>query len=145
MARFYLASGLGNIENARRFRDILVAAGHEQTYDWTAHGPVFSQGLGRLRTVASNEVDGIRRADFVVGVLPGGRGTHFELGLAHGLGKLVYVYSPRRELFEAHPESCAFYHLKEVGRYTGLLHVCAREIADWASRDLRSPRDSVGA
>jgi nucleoside 2-deoxyribosyltransferase len=135
MARFYLASGLDNMANARAFRDILVAKGHTQTYDWTEHGPVFAGGLDRLREVANLEVEGVRAADFVVGVLPGGRGTHFELGVAHGLGKSVYLYAPRPELISAHPETCAFYHLDSVVSLDGDPANCAGVFAEIAHRE----------
>lgn len=112
--KFYLASGLDNIESARFFRDGLVRSGHVQTYDWTEHGPVAVHGLERIREVAAAELRGVEDADFVVVVLPGGRGTHFEMGAAHAMGKPIFVYAPRHTLVDAHPDTCAFYHLPGV-------------------------------
>lgn len=122
--KFYLASGLDNIESARFFRDGLVRAGHEQTYDWTQHGAVAAHGIERIREVAAAELRGVEAADFAVVVLPGGRGTHFEMGAAHAMGKPIFVYAPRLSLVDAHPDTCAFYHLPGVRTLWGDAPAC---------------------
>lgn len=126
--KFYLASGLDNAENARFFRDALVNAGHTQTYDWTAHGPVAAHGIERIRQVAAAELQGVLDADFVVVVLPGGRGTHFEMGAAYQAGKPIFVYAPRLNLISAHPDTCAFYHLPNVQAFSGDSDLCVKAI-----------------
>ena len=63
-------------------RDDLKKCGHDLTYDWTLHGSVKSVSKERLREVASLELDGVSEADFVVVLLPGGNGTHLELGFS---------------------------------------------------------------
>lgn len=128
--KFYLASGLDNVESARFFRDGLVRAGHEQTYDWTQHGAVAAHGIDRIREVAAAELRGVESADFVVVVLPGGRGTHFEMGAAHALGKPIFVYAPRLSLVDAHPDTCAFYHLPGVRALSGDAVACLHGITE---------------
>lgn len=126
--RYYIATRLERAGDHNQLRDALGARGHEITYDWTTHGPVFRHGLARIREVAQLELEGVLAADFVVVLLPGGRGTHAELGMALATGKPVFLHQtiydlpdfvdedgcawPRRspDLFEAVAETCAFYH-----------------------------------
>lgn len=107
---FYIATKLDNDAAHNRLRDQLVALGHKITYDWTVHGPAFSKGLDEVRRVAKAETQGVMRADFVVMLWPGGRGTHVELGMGLALGKLCYIITPVEEHHQAHKETCAFYH-----------------------------------
>ena len=82
MFKVYIASALENAENVRLLRDLLRERGVELTYDWTVHGSVKDQGSARIREVARKKVEGVLGADLVVVLLPGGRGTHIELGIA---------------------------------------------------------------
>lgn len=106
---FYVASGLENIEEARRVVALLTEAGLESAYDWTTHGPVWMHGARRVREVSVLELDGVARADVVIVRLPGGRGTHVELGAALALKKPVIIYAEIEE-FKFNARCCAFYH-----------------------------------
>lgn len=108
--KFYIATGLANHAAHNAVRDALAALGHEITYDWTTHGPVWRQGKAVIRTTSVAETDGVRAADFVVVLLPGGRGTHAELGMALAFGKPTLIACGDAAMFEASPETCAFYH-----------------------------------
>lgn len=90
MKKFYVASRLSNAEMQRVLVAELVKLGHQLTYDWTSHGSV-NHDPGRWSEVAWNETLGIMEADFVVVLLPGGQGTHVELGIALGAGKRTFV------------------------------------------------------
>ena len=74
--KFYIASKLENAEQVSKVASVLKAAGHEHTYDWTKHGSVKGEGENRLREVMQNEFFGVRDADMVIILMPGGRGTH---------------------------------------------------------------------
>ncbi len=126
--KFYLASGLENVTSAHFFRDALVSAGHTQTYDWTTHGSAGTHGIERIRQVAAAELKGVLDADFVLVVLPGGRGTHFEMGAAYTAGKPIFVYAPKMNLISAHPDTCAFYHLPNVQTFSGDSDLCVKAI-----------------
>jgi nucleoside 2-deoxyribosyltransferase len=115
--KYYIASKLENHAAVNRLRDRLKALGHEQTYDWTTHGPVYRSGLDRIVHVADAERNGVYQADFVVVLLPGGRGTHVEMGIAIGLEKTVVFISDVAAHHEATAETCAFYHHSFVRRY----------------------------
>lgn len=90
--KYYIASKLENHAAHNRLRDVLAELGHQITYDWTPHGPVYGSGLDRVREVAELETKGVLDADFVVVLWPGGRGTHVELGMALAADKPV-IYS----------------------------------------------------
>lgn len=112
--RYYIATRLERHQDHNLVRDTMAAQGHELTYDWTAHGPVFRDGLKRIREVAELELRGVLDADLVIVLLPGGRGTHAELGMAIAAGKPVLLHvapgNVRDAFFGATPETCAFYH-----------------------------------
>ena len=113
--KIYIASRLENYLQVQAVRDALVSAGHVITYDWTRHGSVQGQGEARLREVAANELNGVRDADLVVVLLPGGRGTHAELGMANVLGKPVILFSNADDPFDAYTaDTCAFYWNENV-------------------------------
>lgn len=80
----YIATGLDNAAAHNRLRDLLAAQGVGLTYDWTTHGSVWQRGRAEIREVAALEADGVRHADLVIALLPGGRGTHAEIGIAIG-------------------------------------------------------------
>ncbi len=122
--KFYIASGLENWENVRKLKGVLCDAGHEHTYDWTVHGSVQREGVERIGNVAAFEVEGVIAADVVIVLLPGGRGTHTELGIAIAMKRVwdgnrrILVYSPDPEKdFGTGGTTCAFYHHKFVEKF----------------------------
>lgn len=64
--------------------------------------------------MAMFELDGISEADFVVVLLPGGKGTHLELGFAMARGKRIFLHSEDSSVFELGPQTNAFYHHPDV-------------------------------
>ncbi len=108
--KFYIATRLENHAAHNEVRDALTALGHQITYDWTIHGPVWRQGAKVIAKTAEAELNGVREADFVVVLLPGGRGTHAELGIALALDKPSLICAPGASpLLTVAPETCAFY------------------------------------
>lgn len=88
--------------------------GHEISYDWTLHGSIKSVTKERLREVALLELEGISESDFILVLLPGGNGTHLELGFALANEKLVFLHSEDPLLFELGPQTNAFYHHPDI-------------------------------
>lgn len=117
--KFYIATKLERAADHQEMRKQLEALGHEITYDWTTHGSVKNEGEQRIREVARAEFQGIKDADFVIVLLPGGRGTHCEIGIALGLGKrVIIVADPEHGFFAQDSRTCAFYHHPlVVGRF----------------------------
>lgn len=108
--RYYIATRLERHRDHNIVRDSLAGQGWEITYDWTVHGPVWRDGAERIREVSQAELTGVVEADLVVVLLPGGRGTHAELGMALAAGKPVLLHTFDESLLGASPETCAFYH-----------------------------------
>lgn len=119
--KFYIASRLENAEQVRCLAKILKMWGWEHTYDWTEHGSVQTEGETRIREVAQKEIQGVKDADVVIVLLPGGRGTHVELGAAIALSKPVFIYAQTDEFFMQDNRICAFYLYDNITRVTGSL------------------------
>lgn len=144
--RFYIASRLENAPRVRELAAVLKAHGHEHTYDWTVHGSVQNAGLDVIERVAVLGTRGVERADVVIVMLPGGRGTHAELGIALGImlrrsidsagkehliteigrdARRLLVLSESEEIdFGTDGRTCAFYHhpfVERVGSWSELL------------------------
>lgn len=116
--KFYIATSLSRATDHHVVRDALEVLGHTISYDWTVHGSVKSVSKERLREVAILELDGVLGADFVVVLLPGGKGTHLELGYAIARGKQVFLHSEEPLLFELGPQTNAFYYYPEITHLT---------------------------
>lgn len=59
--------------------------------------------------IAESEIGGIKSADVVIVLMPGGYGTHVELGAALSLGKPVVMHVTDRALLDE-PYPCVFHH-----------------------------------
>lgn len=113
--KYYIATALERAADHTLVRDAMAAAGHQITYDWTAHGSVQSEGLARIREVAELETHGVLAADLVIVLLPGGRGTHAELGIAIGAGIPILLHTEDEGLLSGSSgRTCAFYHHRLV-------------------------------
>ncbi|GGB46146.1 group-specific protein [Virgibacillus dakarensis] len=111
---FYIASSFSNKNLVRYIAQKLIIKGFRQTYDWTknvrADTPATLQSTGEL------EKNAVASSDIFILLLPGGKGSHTELGIALALGKRVYIYS--EEALD--PVSCpSFYFVKGVERFHG--------------------------
>lgn len=79
----YIASGLGNAVRVGRLRDRFHGLLVGLTYDWTLCGQVCDPEAAAA--LAHHQSEGVARARCLLLLMPGGRGTHFELGMAHAL------------------------------------------------------------
>ena len=117
--KFYIASRLENANTVKSMAKVLKTYGLEHTYDWTKHGSVKSEEQSRITEVAELELQGVKDADIVIVILPGGRGTHAELGIANALNKKVFLWAETDELFLQDDRTCAFYWNSNVERVVG--------------------------
>ncbi|WP_394172547.1 nucleoside 2-deoxyribosyltransferase [Guptibacillus hwajinpoensis] len=115
--KFYVASGFQNKAKVQQFSEQLKKEGYTQTYDWTKN--VRASTEEELEVIGENELKAVRNADFLVVLLPGGKGTHIEMGIALGLSIPVYLYSEGD--FPTASESTTFYYTTNVTRCTGSL------------------------
>ena len=67
---------------------------------------------------AEAERQGIADSDVVILLLPTGRGTHVELGMALAWNKKIYLCASSRENFSLE-NTVAFYELPQIVRLTG--------------------------
>ena len=104
--KFYIASAWGNKAQVRELAGRLIAAGGVWTFDWTR-----LEKSGCQTFAAACEINAVREADIVFVLLPGGLGTHTEMGAALALGKKVYLYAEDRNLIydESGLPQCVFY------------------------------------
>lgn len=118
MAKYYIATSLSRAKDHNFVRDILSGLGHELTYDWTIHGSVKTTTLELLAQVARKEFEGVQASDFIVVLLPGGFGTHVEVGAAIAWGKKLILHSEDDEVFKASEKTNAFYHHEGILKFT---------------------------
>lgn len=135
--RVYVATSLDHAHRAQAVQRALRDRGHEITYDWTTHGSVQGEGDARLCEVAAAELQGVRECDVLVAILPGGRGTHTEIGMALGLGLPIVLL----EQEGAYTADCAFYHAPNVHRYMWTEQDVLPLLALWAEQHWRESHD----
>jgi nucleoside 2-deoxyribosyltransferase len=104
--RFYLATRKDRSEQAEPLLQALKAQGWERTFEWTAQDEASTDGYA---DVAVKELAGVRKADVLIVLLPGGFGTHVEIGAALALGKPVILHAPDRNTLET-PYPCIFHY-----------------------------------
>ena len=114
--KFYIASSFGNVEQVRTLSRQLTLKGWTHTYDWTQYGRADS--LEKLAELGSLEVNAVKAADVLVILLPAGKGSHTEFGIALGLGNTIYLYSPTNHIYDCHQTS-TFYHVEGVHKFAG--------------------------
>ncbi|MED5052862.1 nucleoside 2-deoxyribosyltransferase [Anoxybacillus rupiensis] len=114
--KFYIASSFANKEVVRLCARRLIVNGFTQTYDWTKNER--PTAIEQLSQIGQKEVREVMAADFFIMLLPAGKGSHVELGIALASGKRVYMYSTDEDIY--HSETTAtFYHLPEVKKLVG--------------------------
>jgi len=111
--KFYIATRIEHADKHRALANELRQRGHEISYDWTTRGSVTGNADG-LKDTAIAEATGVRDADCTIILLPGGRGTHVELGIAIGVGMMRQDF-PRPILIVGDTggltkDTCALYH-----------------------------------
>lgn len=100
----YIGSSLLNAERVKELQHKFRDLGVDCTYDWTAHGQVFT--AHELTAFGMAEELGISKADVFLFVFPGRSGTHYEMGYARGLGKPIVLLGEDETV-----EQKTFYHL----------------------------------
>ena len=104
--RFYLSTRKDRSAQAAVLLDALKAQGWERTLDWSGKDSVGPDGYA---DTAVAEIAAVREADILVVLLPGGYGTHVEIGAALALGKPVILHAPDRKTLDT-PYPCIFHY-----------------------------------
>ncbi len=107
---------------------MLEENGWEHTYNW-AKNIRGDETFEDLIKYSKLEQEGIIDADIVIILLPAGRGTHVELGMALALNKRIYLYSSRKEEFSIQ-NTVNFYELPQIKKITGNIDDAIKQIID---------------
>jgi nucleoside 2-deoxyribosyltransferase len=116
--KFYIASSLKNKDEVRYVSEKLKNKGNFHTYDWTKNERALT--IEELEVIGLKEKKAVIEADVIIVLLPAGKGSHIELGIAIGLGKKVFLYSRNEEVNNFETTS-TFYHLPEVEKCIGTI------------------------
>jgi nucleoside 2-deoxyribosyltransferase len=104
--RFFLSTRKDRSSEADALAAALKARGWERTFAWTDQDGEDTEAHAKI---AVAELNGVGEADVLVVLLPGGFGTHVEIGAALALGKPVILHSPDRKTLET-PYRCIFHY-----------------------------------
>ena len=116
--KFYMASSFSNKQAVRQVSEELKNKGFTHTYDWTKNERASS--FEELSKVGNLERNAVIEADFMIVLLPAGKGSHIEFGIALGQGKPIYLYSSDEEVNNFDTTS-TFYHLPQVKIVVGTI------------------------
>jgi nucleoside 2-deoxyribosyltransferase len=108
--RFYLATRKDRAAEADAISAILKTHGWERTLTWTSQD---GQSTDQHARVAQDELEAVRNADVLIVMLPGGFGTHVEIGAALALGRPVILHAPDEKTLET-PYRCVFHYHPHV-------------------------------
>lgn len=122
---FYIASSFQNKPHVQAIATELKNYGYEHTYDWTKNEKAVS--LDDLASIGEAELQAVKRADFLIVLLPGGKGTHVELGIALGHNIPVYLYNEEGFL---NSKASTFYYTSGVTRVEGSLKKLVQTILE---------------
>jgi len=104
--RFFVSSRKDRNAEADALSAELTKHGWERTYAWKALDSETPEDLAKF---AVAELEGVRNADFLIVLLPGGFGTHVEIGAALALGKPIILHSPDQKTLKE-PYPCPFHY-----------------------------------
>lgn len=128
--RLYLSSSLKNKDKVIDIANLLLLTNHEITFKW------WELDLPQTRPTALKMLTGIRKAEALIFIPPGGRGAHGELTSAIAVGKrTLYLLNKDQKTV---PNDCLFYsccvgvdldklptylkHLERLSMRVGKLH-----------------------
>lgn len=106
MPKFYLATRKDRATHAEKLLEALKSRGWERTFTWAGEDKAGSEEYPEL---ALAELAGVCEADVLIVLLPGGFGTHVEIGAALALGKPVILHAPDEKTLDT-PYPCVFHY-----------------------------------
>ncbi|MCA0991284.1 nucleoside 2-deoxyribosyltransferase [Guptibacillus hwajinpoensis] len=111
---FYIASSFQNKQHVQTLATELKRHGLKHTYDWTKTEKAVT--FDELASIGEAELEAVKKADILIVLLPGGKGTHVELGIALGRDLPVYLFNEEGFLGS---EASSFYYTSGVTRVEG--------------------------
>ena len=115
--KFYIGSGLKNYKLVNYYAKILKENGLEEACNWVKNikNDITKKDLEKY---AKEETQAIVNSDIIIILLPAGRGTHVELGMALALNKKIFLCSETNEEFNT-KNTVAFYELPNIIKLVG--------------------------
>ncbi len=114
--KFYIGSSFKNADLINYFSDKLCEHGLIHTYNW-AKNIIENETVDDKIDASLKEIEGIEDADIVIIIIPAGRGTHIEMGMALAFNKKIYMCAmDEKEFSEA---TVNFYELPEIIKLAG--------------------------
>lgn len=124
--KFYIGSSFKNYELVNYYSKILEENGWEHTFNWTKYIDNY-ETTEDLINYSNLEQEGIANSDVVIILLPGGRGTHIELGISLALNKKIFLCSSNKDEFSLE-NTVNFYQLPKITRLVGSADENIKEI-----------------
>ncbi|ATD30407.1 nucleoside 2-deoxyribosyltransferase [Macrococcoides bohemicum] len=109
--KYYIASSFANKEFVNLTIKSLNNLGFINTYNWTLNEK--ADNTLKLKNIGIEELNAVKDADILIAILPGGKGTHIEMGIAIGFNKPVLIAYFNKELISV-DNSATFYHVDNV-------------------------------
>ena len=106
--QIYVASSLNSVQTVQQVCTSIRKAGHAVPYDWSTHGRV-KGNEHKMSGTALQELKGVSQADTLFVILPGGAGTHTELGYALAKGIPVYIFGEPQDFDHHSGHTTSFY------------------------------------
>lgn len=131
--KFYISSSFDNRDVVRVASFLFNQSEFINTYDWTLHDKAVT--FEEFRMIGVEEERGIKDADFFVILLPAGKGSHIELGMALALNKRIYLYSPDEEIYNLDTTETYYFH-PEIRPFVG-------QMADFISFVIKTENNHV--
>ena len=125
--KFYIGSGIKNVEQVNYYSKILEENGWRNTYNWTKDISG-NKTIEELVKYAIFEQNGIVELNVVIILLPAGRGAHIELGMALALNKKIFLCSDCMENISNENTTVNFYQLSNIKRLYGTADENIKEI-----------------
>ncbi|WP_404448642.1 group-specific protein [Sutcliffiella horikoshii] len=116
--KFYIASSFTNTDKVREVSNLLKNKGFIQTYDWTQNERAAT--LEDLKEIGEKELIAVLEADFLIVLLPAGKGSHIEFGIALGQGKKIFLFSENEDI-DNFKTTSTFYYLGNVEKIMGTI------------------------
>lgn len=124
--KFYIGSGMKNYELVNYYSKILEEKGWKHTYNW-AKNINGNETIEDLIEYSKLEQKGIIDSEVVIILLPAGRGTHIELGMALALDKKIFLCSATEDEFSV-KNTVNFYQLPNIIKLVGTADENIKEI-----------------
>lgn len=109
--KYYIASSIANKEIVNLTIQSLNNLGFINTYNWTLNEK--ADNKLKLKNIGIEELNAVKDADLLIVILPGGKGTHIEMGIALGYNKPIILAYFNEESITVE-NSATFYHIDNV-------------------------------